>query len=988
MTIEGLRQEILCAITEELNCTSSEIWFDVRERRRVGSVWVLKVEPATRRSSALGEALEGAAAWWPGPEKGGADILSVVRENQEIHLRYATADPPPEGGSLVVYPLRYLDALLGVWQDEGWAEKCLRWFTSISPAWPERGEVVEDPGFPELRERQRKAFHLPGCPTSFLWGPPGTGKTYTLGALLAAYLVQFPMRRVLLLSTTNSAVDMALVEVDKALSRIVRMRPEAEEIRRFIRRVGNHFVAGKYSGREHLLPSPDADLLKDLVALEAAKPDQHDAAAYGPWKTRVDVIRTHLKTKAAEVLAKAPLAAMTTTLAAFNFETLRNQPLYDLVVFDEASQVGLAHAVALAPLARRALFAGDPKQLGPVVQSEHLLADKWLGESIFQAMDEGNDSTCLLNEQSRMVDPICQVVSKVFYQGQLVVAKQRANDPAWIEERAIRPVPGIGQQAVHIQRHEGTGGFHPGFRGYVRESSARWICQTVRALLDDRVNPEHILVMSPFHAQNGLIRKLLRERQCAGVTVSTIHRSQGGEWHTVIVDPVDGGCTFYEDVGARRLVNVAISRAKARLILVLSREDCRNPIWDTIRRLVESVSATGLTRIEELVRGANFPDNAVNLTIQIGDLVGTVRAVVPDGTERWLVVADQYSGRTTRFSIPVLVERYRNAVEPDLLNQPLPPHRPVLRPVDPTANIYLEWQRELVEKYSLLASMNNWVIKATRQEVGFTDLHFERDGQALKIHISSQRGDQGAPPQNASANEFKYINVVHPQSAGGRPNGENRAVAALSEVPLCNTTALVLARDILRDAVAMWLGPHRDSLPQGRALESLLHQAPGFGDEDGLRRAIEVPETPHWHRLRSWLYSKINASLALQGIGVPPAGQAALPMQGDPPAIDRHAIASGRAIFGQFLPYAWLDTSGVRHELMLVNQEHEVRLQHRRDGAWADELVVVDLPVEYGEIVSQRFRQAAESTEGSHRDRLLIDWFFWVAEKMGQRRVL
>ena len=36
-----------------------------------------------------------------------------------------------------------------------------------------------------------------------LWGPPGTGKTTTLGVLVAEYLDRHPGAKVLLLSTTN-----------------------------------------------------------------------------------------------------------------------------------------------------------------------------------------------------------------------------------------------------------------------------------------------------------------------------------------------------------------------------------------------------------------------------------------------------------------------------------------------------------------------------------------------------------------------------------------------------------------------------------------------------------------------------------------------------------------------------------------------------------------------------------------------------------------
>ncbi|MFD1893350.1 hypothetical protein ACFSCU_09050 [Ottowia beijingensis] len=87
------------------------------------------------------------------------------------------------------------------------------------------------------------------------------------------------------------------------------------------------------------------------------------------------------------------------------------------MVFDEASQVGLAHALALMPLGRSYLFAGDPQQLSPVVRSSATLVQRWLGSSPFSKKPAGGSSVCFLDEQSRMAEPICGLVSHLFYDG-------------------------------------------------------------------------------------------------------------------------------------------------------------------------------------------------------------------------------------------------------------------------------------------------------------------------------------------------------------------------------------------------------------------------------------------------------------------------------------------------------------------------------------------------------------------------------------------
>ncbi|MBV9499363.1 MAG: AAA family ATPase [Acidobacteriaceae bacterium] len=65
-----------------------------------------------------------------------------------------------------------------------------------------------------------------GHNTSFLWGPPGTGKTHTIGRMVAAHLAG-SQERVLLLSSTNVAVDQAIVSVGEGIDEL---RVEATNI--------------------------------------------------------------------------------------------------------------------------------------------------------------------------------------------------------------------------------------------------------------------------------------------------------------------------------------------------------------------------------------------------------------------------------------------------------------------------------------------------------------------------------------------------------------------------------------------------------------------------------------------------------------------------------------------------------------------------------------------------------------------------------------
>lgn len=67
-----------------------------------------------------------------------------------------------------------------------------------------------------LNNYQQKALQLAlGSPVSFIWGPPGTGKTKTIASIIEGYLSQD--KSVLLLSHTNKATDEALMATLKYL---------------------------------------------------------------------------------------------------------------------------------------------------------------------------------------------------------------------------------------------------------------------------------------------------------------------------------------------------------------------------------------------------------------------------------------------------------------------------------------------------------------------------------------------------------------------------------------------------------------------------------------------------------------------------------------------------------------------------------------------------------------------------------------------------
>ncbi|WP_461257284.1 AAA domain-containing protein, partial [Treponema sp. R80B11-R83G3] len=83
-------------------------------------------------------------------------------------------------------------------------------------------------------------------------------------------------------------------------------------------------------------------------------------------------------------------------------------------------------------------------------------------------------------------------------------------------------------------------------------------------LLKD-VNPQNIGIIAPYKDQVSAIKRQLDSRP---IEVDTVHKFQGREKDTILLTTVDDVVTDFSD--DPYLLNVAISRAKKRLILVVS----------------------------------------------------------------------------------------------------------------------------------------------------------------------------------------------------------------------------------------------------------------------------------------------------------------------------------------------------------------------------------------------------------------------------------
>jgi len=239
-----------------------------------------------------------------------------------------------------------------------------------------------------------------------------------------------------------------------------------------------------------------------------------------------------------------------------------------MAIVDEAGQLTEPLTLGLILRGRRFVLIGDDRQLPPVVRS------RGLAHSMFERLKSQTDSVTLLETQYRMHPEIMDVSNRLFYEGKLkagVTAQDRI------------PPDGPDGAPVMFVRSESARD------GRSNPDEARVVLELVQSFIRDRgIRAESIGVVSPFRAQVVLLRQMLGG---TGVTVDTVERFQGGERDIMILSFVRSRGTGF--VFDDRRLNVAITRARRKLVLVAHPELFRKSRYEWICTFTEPLKTAG-----------------------------------------------------------------------------------------------------------------------------------------------------------------------------------------------------------------------------------------------------------------------------------------------------------------------------------------------------------------------------------------------------------
>ena len=417
-------------------------------------------------------------------------------------------------------------------------------------------------------------------PITFVWGPPGTGKTQTLAKIAWAHIDKG--ERVLMLSYSNVSVDGAILRVtslknDVFPGQLVRYGFPKDK------RISEHPYLSSYNLAINNYP----DLLKRRTQLQAEKKrlEKNDPKLIQVEK-ELNEIRRELRAAESQCVRNAKFVATTVSKAIVDKE-IRNGA-FDVVIFDEASMATIPQIAYAAKLARKNFVCmGDFRQLPPIVQSSKespLNADIFQYCGITQAVDQGSNHKwlCLLDTQYRMHPEIADFAGRSIYNGLL----KSANGVTEKREKTVMAEPFAGR-AMEFVDLSGT------MSTCIKssdDSHANVLSAFVTfSLALKAAQTQEVGIITPYHAQSRLLHAMVRdvnelEALPHAIKCATVHQFQGSEEDVIVYDAVDcyrlpfPGALIASTAGryADRLFNVAMTRSKGKFICVANGSFMRN----------------------------------------------------------------------------------------------------------------------------------------------------------------------------------------------------------------------------------------------------------------------------------------------------------------------------------------------------------------------------------------------------------------------------
>lgn len=383
--------------------------------------------------------------------------------------------------------------------------------------------------------------HL-GDNISFVFGPPGTGKTTYLANHICDIIKAEDYCKILVLTPTNKACDVITEKIADIASNPGWL---------------GRFVA---TGSERIENS-------NLLCGRESEIDEKD---------------------------KCCLVSTIARLPYDGFQRLGGSPRlkdidWNYVIIDEASMIPLAQIVyaiyQFSPYAE-IIIAGDPMQIPPICQEEI-----WKDENIYTMVNLNRFDNPVtepkqfeitnLSTQYRSVPAIGDIFSKYAYNGKLT-HNRNASDIKEINIEGL-PLKPINFIQFKVDKYDNIYGPKKLSGSNVQIYSVLLINEICR-YISERYSDDRLLnigIICPYVAESQMIERLIEQMdeipENINFSVGTIHGFQGDECDMVFVvfNPPKGISTHPDKImlNKQHIINVAVSRARDYLFLLIPHKD-------------------------------------------------------------------------------------------------------------------------------------------------------------------------------------------------------------------------------------------------------------------------------------------------------------------------------------------------------------------------------------------------------------------------------
>ncbi|WP_288301292.1 AAA domain-containing protein [uncultured Brachyspira sp.] len=263
---------------------------------------------------------------------------------------------------------------------------------------------------------------------------------------------------------------------------------------------------------------------------------------------------------------------------------------FDYLIIDEASQVDLITGALALYNAKNTVIVGDRKQLPNVIPTDNLSKIEELSKkyniasnydyvkqsfltSIIESLNYVNK--VLLKEHYRCHPKIINFCNKKFYNNELVILTEDKG-----EEDVMK---------VYIT----VKGSHA--RGHYNQRQIDIIDKEIMPELKQKLSVDEIGIVSPYNEQKIRLQDAINNEN---IQIDTVHKYQGREKDAIIITTVNNKISEFID--DPKMLNVAITRSKRFLRLVVSRDICEKD--GNINDLVKYIKYNNFEVIESNVK--------------------------------------------------------------------------------------------------------------------------------------------------------------------------------------------------------------------------------------------------------------------------------------------------------------------------------------------------------------------------------------------------